>query len=64
MEWQFQVQQDQLDDIKNMLIALGATREGEYLMPIIVYNHPTRNDIYIHVVAELFVQKSRSGFFY
>lgn len=52
IEWQFQVQQDQLDDLRRMLLSMGATCEGEYLMPIIVYNHPTRPDVYIRVRHE------------
>jgi adenylate cyclase class 2 len=52
IEWQFQVQPDQLDDLRRMLLTLGAEREGEYLMPIIVYSNPMKPDIYIRIRHE------------
>lgn len=50
--WQFAVDPSELDDLRIALYTMGAAREGEYLMPIIVYSNPMKPDIYIRIRHE------------
>ena len=52
IEWQFALNQDEIPKMKEKLVSIGATREREYLMPVVVYNSANGDPIYIRLRHE------------